>query len=377
MKRKIIVFMLLPLLTLSCNKKSTSNETKKEENYYSLKITTNNPEATNYSVNVDNLNRIKEGTKVTISNTPGYYKIIQFLSSENELLSSDNTYSFEMNSNKEIKLNMGESQKYLIESKGTIKKNKLANIILMAGQSNMCGTDDAPYNTNTITKEVRDSYRVGHDNVRINYNGLIHNNFSYNQFACGRFGVVDYGQGAETKYSGPEMGLSKYLGTNDPTNMYYLIKVAWGGSTILRWTPSYTGANPCWDKITRCVDNCITNLKSSGLIPIINGMCWFQGESDSHSEENASKYTERFVQFKSALLSRYNGYISNNFKWVSAAISDTYWQYPDLINSQLQANSDEFIEETKTLPKITEAHYTMASYLKIGELFGEKILKHY
>ena len=106
---KIVLLFFLNLFLLSnCYKKKIDfgvpDSDLQKIDFYTLKITTNISEAKNYSVNVDNLERIESGTKVTISNTIGYYKIIGFYSASNDLLSTSSTYSFIMDSNFEIKI---------------------------------------------------------------------------------------------------------------------------------------------------------------------------------------------------------------------------------------------------------------------------------
>ena len=375
---RLCCLVLLSSLS-SCYKPKTksSDNDEKESIYYSLKISTNNQEANNYSVNVDNLDKITEGTEVTITNTPGHYKIVQFLYLFNELLSENNSYSFTMDSNKELKIFFTRSDSYLHESNGNISEKEIANVILMSGQSNMCGADD-PYTS--IPVETRNEYKVGHDLVKINYNGLVANNYTYGEFGNGVFVPVDFGQGAKNTWLGPEVGLSKYLGTNDPTTRYYLVKVAWGGSKIGWWVPNNTDAEGknAWGKLIFAVDKCLERLKSIGKIPVIKSMLWFQGESDSvKTAEFASTYASKFVKFKNGLLKRYNSYISSDFEWISAGISTlstSAWTYCDIINEQLKENSDKYINETETLTMLNNSHYTAQSYLTIGELFGRYYL---
>ena len=378
MKRKIIVFMLLPLLTLSCYKKRTSNETEKEENYYSLKITTNNPDATNYSVNVDNLNRIKEGTKVTISNTPGYYKIIQFLSSENELLSSDNTYSFEMNSDKEIKIVSQYSTRYFYES----LPNKEANIILMAGQSNMEGY--SPNFTQTLSNDVISEYRKGHNNVYINYNCFRLGNFTEDKHNSNSFVGVDFGQGLSRTQFGPEVGFSKYLGTNSPQTSYFLIKAAWGGTDLnTYWNPNNinnTGDKYMYSRFVMSVDKCLNMFTSYSIKPKIKGVIWMQGCSDCDNDTKANAYLNNFSNLVNTTKTRYSQYLSDDFKWVSGYITNLYNPRNTIINNALKQISDRVVEESETLERdVSEnpnnPHYTSDGYLKLGEYFGREFLR--
>ena len=109
MKKTFFALFIASLFTniFSCYKPITKETENKEDvkekttTYYSLKISTNIEEASNYSINVDDINKIEEGRLVSITNTPGYYKIVQFLGTNDEQLSSNNSYSFVMDSNKE------------------------------------------------------------------------------------------------------------------------------------------------------------------------------------------------------------------------------------------------------------------------------------
>ena len=148
----------------------------------------------------------------------------------------------------------------------------------------------------------------------------------------------------------------------------------------MNWTPSNNNSWNAYAKLLYAVDKCLGNLINLGRVPVIKSMFWFQGENDSIlevGEEHARSYSSYFIKFQGALKKRYKNYLSNDFRWISAGIATTKpssWAYPEIINSQLREYSDVYIPETETLDRINNSHYTMTSYLTIGELFGRYYL---
>lgn len=393
MKKNFLSTILLPLVLIynqSCYKaKEPSNqvtnggqkEEEKSDSFCSLKINTNFPDATNYSVNVDNLTKIKKGTFVTIKNEPGYYKIIQFLSSNNELLSLNQEYTFQINNDiTEINLIFRYDLNYYFESY-RINGNGKANIIVMAGQSNMEGTESNFY-TN-LSVDERAIYQSGHDNVKINYNSCAYNNYTDRKYSSGTFVDVDFGQGVRVNYFGPEVGLSKYLGVNSPNEKYFLIKVAYSGTSLnYHWNINKLNQEDpkfMYRRLLQCVDSCLNTFNTrSELTPKITGFCWMQGEGDAASDASSNNYETNFVNLQNAFKKYYENYISEDFVWVSAGISTDCPSviYPDRVNNVLKTYSDKYISESETLPKVGKnyLHYSAKSYLKLGEYFGRELL---
>ena len=383
MKKNIIkfTFFVSSLISfISCHKPKVitlDEEREKETIYYSLKLTTNNVDAINYSVNVEDLNKIEAGTKVTITNTHGYYKIVKFLSNENELLSENNSYSFTMDSDKEIKIIFKYDKKYYSDSFLENIKEKEVNIILLAGQSNMEGFDAL---ISDIPVETRKYYKENKSNVVINYNCYETGNYTLGKETSQCFVEVDFGQGMSKNNFGPEVSLAKTLSINDPNTKYIFVKVACGGTTIaVDWNPdniNLTTGKYMYGRFIKNVDSCLDYISTKANYKYtIKAMCWAQGEYDSANNNYANAYNENFAKLTSAIKTRYSEYLSEDFKWISAGISSTGWTYYEKVNEALRNQSDAFIEESITLPKVNSAHYTAQSYLTIGECFGRELLR--
>ena len=394
MKKFMLGFLVLPFCVSSfivgCSKNSTNTKdsdassTKQDQsNKFSLKITTNIPEAKNYSVNVSDLNSIEKDTEITISNTSGFYIIKQFLSSNNDLLSTGDSYTFKITQDTEIKIMFTYSNKYYFSNRDD---NGKANIILMSGQSNMAGSDTK---FSLLNNDTIQYYNIGHDNVAINYHANA--NYTFNNEDSADFTYVNFGQGNSLQTFGPEMGLAKSLGKYKSNETYYLIKVAYGGTSLFNnWNVDNienTANKMMYGRFVKYLSNCLTMFKNqTNLTPNIKAMLWLQGESDTDTDSgvHAVEYATHFQKLVNDVKSRYADYLSSDFKWISALISKTYRDNQggatveniEYVNSALKKYSDRIVTETEyDLPKINNLHYTPESSLKIGEYFYRELFR--
>lgn len=402
---------LLLFLSLFCSISTpfSCNE-KKEDNikdivnkvYYSLKLSTNNEYATNYSVDVQNMDKIEEGTLVTIKNEPGYYKISQILDENNQSIYSftninptssyKRSYSFNIFKDTSLKLVFTYDIDYYINTYPFKEKNGKANIILMAGQSNMVGWDAA---YSSLSSETLSNYRSDDTRIMINYNCEYYSsvssyvtNSTFNRYGCGGFVKVDFGQGMSKSYFGPEVGLAKQLRTNSNDN-YYLIKTANGSASLVtHWNPDNYNLEPAsssppymYKLFIQNIDACLRNFKRNNITPNIVALCWGQGERDSMSSsgiEASNNYGNNLIKLQNAIKERYSKYLDSNFKWISAGVKITdRWTNAKIVNTHLKNNSDVYISESENLAYINSSHFTASSYLQIGELFGKAVLGTY
>lgn len=256
-------------------------------------------------------------------------------------------------------------------------KSPLIKVILLAGQSNMEGHDSK---WNLLPEETIDKYRKNHNNVKINYDctyevtqGGVANTSN------GKFVDVDFGQGRDNTYFGPEVGIASYLGKHDSNQRYYLIKSCEGSSSLAEhWAED----GHCYQTFVKDVNASIKMFKEKKLNFKIVAFMWMQGEEDSNREDYANQYQENTKGLINRLNSTFKTYIPNyGISFIDAGIAiNTCWSRWEIINGAkkaVAASNDKYryVEDSETLPRIDPGyHYTPESYLKLGERFAEEYL---
>ena len=173
-----------------------------------------------------------------------------------------------------------------------------ANVIIMAGQSNMFGP--AP-----LTQEIIDNYKnVDYSNVFIKYaninfdvdaNGNVLNSMS-TVFSNSDFQQYEVGIGAQgDSYFGPELALAYQLATNPAfaDQQWYIVKYAPAGTALAsQWTSgcSIDGkTTTLTDDMLDYVQTAIESLSDDFDVHVRSFM-WMQGESDASTSASASNY---------------------------------------------------------------------------------------
>lgn len=267
--------------------------------------------------------------------------------------------------------------KYYASYTATEKKHEIKNkVILLAGQSNMEGHDAM---LTDLSADVRKDYLSGHDNVLIYFDCTYVKNYSGGaaNTSGGAFVPVKFGQAKTKSNLGPEVGLAKYLGENDPDTYYYLIKSCEGSSSL---SVHWSGNGSCLKTFLEDVDAALEVLKAQEIEFEIVGMLWAQGESDAGDGANSATYKKLTEKLIDTVSTRYADYISEKgFSWIDSGISNSYWKNPGIINSAKKAVVDSnpmyrYVSASETLPKVNNYHYTAESYLKLGEEFGKAVI---
>ncbi len=262
-------------------------------------------------------------------------------------------------------------------------------VVLLLGQSNAEGHTHSTYLTKTVGAEKVTEYATGYDNVKISYACTISSNTSNGQFTS-----VKLGQGYQTDRFGPEVGIAEKISALDPAKQVYIIKYAYGGTTLSsNWkSPSskvtgglYTGA------VEYILAQC-KKLEEQDLYPIIKAICWMQGESDA-SGVSYNSYEELERNFVADLRSdlAYYGPVDAQIGFIDAGISDcTAWTeykvinnakkhlaetgeshiYLDTIEANLRYNG-----EPAGAPDIY--HYDSSSMIKLGNMFGDCLIQNF
>lgn len=266
---------------------------------------------------------------------------------------------------------------------------RAAKVILLGGQSNASGCSRDEYLQKNVSEEKYAEYQSGYDNIYINYyvSGF---NKSEAFVKCGAK------QGETGGYFGPELGMAEKLNELYPDETFFIIKCAWGGTNLYKqWlSPSSIGkTGDLYKQFVGFVNSSMEYLKSKNYDVKIEGMCWMQGESDSFSTKNATKYEKNLKTFIKDIRKEFSDYAADDgIAFVDAYIADnpTYWVYCDLVNEskrKVAESSDMNVlvdtlsakltcsEEPEEHPDL--AHYDSLSEVKLGHLFIENLAEFF
>lgn len=193
-------------------------------------------------------------------------------------------------------------------------ESKRVNVFVLAGQSNMEGNTKAWNDAGTYLKNYCDNSNhdfdqlvKGYDNVQIALHNMYvpgnrHNFTNESQSMVAKFTSTKVGMGLDgNNYMGPELGiaerLTKKLSSDD--NPIFLVKYASGGtsfaSTIFNWQAgdATTPRGLLFNNMIAFAKSAIEQIEAMGYIPVIKGLLWHQGESDSGSVAIANLYYGR------------------------------------------------------------------------------------
>ena len=176
---------------------------------------------------------------------------------------------------------------------------RIAKVIVLAGQSNAVGWTYSKNLKTVVTPEEYEKYRAGFDNVKIFYSNApfqADDAQTKTKNENSAFEPVKLGQGRYTSLEdgafGPEIGLAAYLTENYPDETFYIIKDATGGSTLHgSWLcPSSLGLLEkteedikLYNHLMQKVDDGMAMLKADGVDARILSFVWMQGENDAQS----------------------------------------------------------------------------------------------
>ena len=176
---------------------------------------------------------------------------------------------------------------------------RIAKVIVLAGQSNAVGWTYSKNLKTVVTPEEYEKYRAGFDNVKIFYSNApfqADDAQTKTKNENSAFEPVKLGQGRYTSLEdgafGPEIGLAAYLTENYPDETFYIIKDATGGSTLHgSWLcPSSLGFLEkteedikLYNHLMKKVDDGMAMLKADGVDARILSFVWMQGENDAQS----------------------------------------------------------------------------------------------
>lgn len=262
---------------------------------------------------------------------------------------------------------------------------KKIKVILLNGQSNASGVS----RVSCLTDEQKEKYGKGVDNVYINY--FCDNGYNTSN---GFFTQTELNQGYADGYFGPELGIADALSAS--ADEYVILKYTWGGTILdTQWySPRQDGSvGPLYTAFINFTVTYMDYLLEKGYDAKIGVMCWMQGESDSVDESWTQNYYQNTVDFVASLRKDLNKYADEGgIRYIDAGISDSpYWaRYTRVNDAKKQFAGDpnnnavyidtiaaglDYTKEPSDKPDL--AHYDASSEIKLGQLFGAKILERY
>lgn len=294
------------------------------------------------------------------------------------------------------------------------------DVYLIAGQSNGVGYTavDSESEQAEIAKDER--YRNGFDDVKYygyvecNKDTTLPANIALRSVKLGK-GADSQGKTRETKYEtfGPELGMAKYFADNGIANTNYgIIKYAAGGTAIYdeftsnmgsqygNWmSPSLvakygkgsaTLTGLCYANFLTTVRQGLKAYKDNGYNPIIKGLAWMQGESESQSANNSKRYAELLSTMIADMrkdLTEISGQNLSELLTVVAKIPSKYKDvvssaaYVDVVRAQMDAVAENDADvitidnDFVTLPGTDNHHYNVPDMLQVGHNFAEAFIE--
>ena len=272
------------------------------------------------------------------------------------------------------------------------------DVILLGGQSNMEGntiSNGLLTTANGFTNDEINAIKAGYDDIKINfmsyYKGSPSNvNSSGGQFVRTQLGQGNPGKGVANGCFGPEVGIADTLHNEGYDKKVVLIKCGIGATYLApeanEWM-STTGSDYCYQQFTSMIDDSLDLLKEEGYAPSIKAFCWMQGEADGGNQSYANNYGANLEFFVSQFRNKYYDYCpTGGFKFIDAYISSgSVWKYYQQVNQQklnfANGHDNATVIDTNAAglkvnaPGGDQYHYNVHSEFKLGQLFGDEIVK--
>lgn len=269
---------------------------------------------------------------------------------------------------------------------GCAEDDKTAKVVVLLGQSNMEGLSDKNLLKNGVSAEKYDEYSKGYEDIKISY--LSPSNPS--QSSDNAFVPTALGQGCKKSCFGPEVGIAEYLSDKGYKEVFLVKYSCAGTSLFLNWRPPLSGnTGELYIGAADYVLNAVKTLEEAGYNPVIDAICWMQGESDADKTEYfAEQYYYLQNNFITNLRSAFADYAnSEGIGFVDAGISDCpLWKYHKTVNdakyklsqfSELNiyfSTIDEKLEYMNEPSPVADiAHFDSLSEIKLGHLFGQNL----
>ena len=281
---------------------------------------------------------------------------------------------------------------------------RIAKVIVLAGQSNAVGWTYSKNLKPVVTPEEYEKYRAGFDNVKIFYSNAPFQSDdaqTKTKNENSAFEPVKLGQGRYTSLEdgafGPEIGLAAYLTENYPDETFYIIKDATGGATLHgSWLcPSSLGLLEkteeditLYNHLMQKVDDGMAMLKADGVDARILSFIWMQGENDAQSY--AFDYPTLWNNFIGDVTAAFEekGYLTETgLTTIDGGITQRWTNY-DVVNAAKEryaavSSKAHFVEVahedwlTYDRDNTDYAHLDALSMIRLGNEFGKSFALAY
>ncbi len=273
---------------------------------------------------------------------------------------------------------------------GSGKNDKVVNIVLLGGQSNMEGAG----NYNDLSDELKERLNAIKDRVQLVNDGKPAEplNYYYSEYQKNRRGFGEC--------FGPELFIGLILAENSPDEEFLFIKRAQGGTSLYgAWNPEWSAEKSkevetgtfkqemkIYNEHIIQINKVIDQLTKEGKRIKIIGMCWMQGENDASKEVSARAYE---VNLKKLITAYRKEFKIEKMPFIIGQINSRYGKFADgpkivrqaMVNIANNVENCDIIKtstDTKWIdfPKHTDnVHYNAIGQLRLGTAFGMKLLE--
>jgi len=192
----------------------------------------------------------------------------------------------------------------------------------------------------------------------------------------GSWMALQPGTSFDTSTFGPELTLGMRLHAALPKDSFFLVKVAFGGTTLATdWLPpSCGGPGPLYDLLRRLVAEARPEFESNTLV--LDGFFWMQGESDAVADSTARAYATRLDSFIVELRRDWGDSVA---PWVIGLIDDQpTWPYANLVR-EAQTQAETLLPRVGLVETVglgtDGVHYDAEGTKQLGRLFADRWLE--
>lgn len=262
-----------------------------------------------------------------------------------------------------------------------------ARVILLLGQSNASGSSIVSYLEKNSSPEDFERYRAGYPSVLINYCIDDHNVCSEGEYV-----KVDLNCGAAEGFFGPEVGMADVLSRAYPDETVFILKYTMSGYSLHHHWLCAGERGSIYDAFLKFTVQSMENLRSLGYDAEIGAVCWMQGESDT-TDFKGERYFDNLRAFTDYLREDLASYAENGqIYFIDAGISNGPYclpAYPAVNEAKLRharlfslnlyfSTIDAGLVTTEEPEGDPDwGHYDALSELKLGQIFGEKVIETY
>ena len=260
-------------------------------------------------------------------------------------------------------------------------------VILLIGQSNATGCSLTSYLQQGVSQEEYTEFTEGYDSVRIHFS-LDDGKYS----SHGAFVPVDVNCAAGEGCFGPELGMAQVLSQAFPDETVFILKYSMSGYSLHHHWLCDGQRGSIYEAFLSFAKSSLEYLQENNYDPRIGAICWMQGESDT-TDFKASRYLDNQTAFASYLRADLADWEEEGgIYFIDAGISSSPYCLPaypaineakerfaalsplNLYFSTIDAGLTTLYEPVEN-PDL--GHYDALSELKLGQLFGQYIVKSY